>query len=223
VPSFAQHRSHHHRNQSRRWDSFRKNFGPGRRSSRPPSDDRGVTDLPAHGFETAPDFLAFYDEALTQVYGYISARCSGRTIAEDLTSETFLAAVDAIRRDNSPPVSMPWIIGVARHKLVDHWRKAARDSSGLRAISDAYAGAEEIDLTDAHLDKVQARETLALLSPHHQAVLTLRYLDDLAVSEVARLLGRTVHATEALLVRARRAFRLAYEVTSDGDEETFDA
>ena len=39
---------------------------------------------------------------------------------------------------------------------------------------------------------------------------TLRYVDGLPVPEVAELLGRTVHATEALLVRARAAFRKIY-------------
>ena len=42
-------------------------------------------------------------------------------------------------------------------------------------------------------------------------MLTLRYLDDLPVATVAELLGRSLHATEALLVRARAAFRRAYE------------
>jgi RNA polymerase sigma-70 factor (ECF subfamily) len=51
---------------------------------------------------------------------------------------------------------------------------------------------------------------LATLGPHHRAALTLRYLDGLPVAEVARLLDRTVHATEALLVRARSAFRRSY-------------
>ena len=51
---------------------------------------------------------------------------------------------------------------------------------------------------------------LGRLGPHHRAALTLRYLDDLPVPQVASLLGRTVHATEALLVRARSAFRTAY-------------
>jgi RNA polymerase sigma-70 factor (ECF subfamily) len=52
---------------------------------------------------------------------------------------------------------------------------------------------------------------LSELGAHHQAVLTLRYLDGLPVAEVAAHLGRTVHATEALLVRARIAFRRAYD------------
>ena len=45
---------------------------------------------------------------------------------------------------------------------------------------------------------------------------TLRYLDGLPVPEVAHTLGRTLHATEALLMRAKRAFRQAYEGGQDG-------
>ena len=57
---------------------------------------------------------------------------------------------------------------------------------------------------------------LQRLGPHHRAALTLRYMDDLPVPEVADLLGRTVHATEALLVRARRAFRSHYPEPEGG-------
>jgi RNA polymerase sigma-70 factor (ECF subfamily) len=45
----------------------------------------------------------------------------------------------------------------------------------------------------------------------------LRYLDGLSVPEVAEYLDRTVHATEALLVRARNAFRVRYD-EGRGDE-----
>src|SRR5258705_107611 len=41
--------------------------------------------------------LALYDDALPVVYGYFVRRCSDRGTAEDLTSETFLAAMDAAR------------------------------------------------------------------------------------------------------------------------------
>ena len=62
----------------------------------------------------------------------------------------------------------------------------------------------------------RAHAVLDQLGPHHRAALTLRYLDGLSVPEVADHLGRGVHATEALLVRARVAFRRAYE--GDGDD-----
>lgn len=152
--------------------------------------------------------LELYDAALPQVYGYLLARCGGRALAEDLTAETFLAAVAACRRDDPPAPSVGWLVGIARHKLVDHWRAAAREERGLRAV----AGEEPLtDPWDERLDALLAREVLDDLPGHHRAALALRYLDGLAVPEVARTLGRTVHATEALLVRARAAFRRSYE------------
>ncbi len=159
--------------------------------------------------------VELYDVALPHVYGYLLARCGQAGLAEDLTAETFLAAVDAVRRPDPPTLSVPWIVGVARHKLVDHWRRQARDERRLRALVDDIPPPE--DPWDVQLDLVQARETLARLGPHHRAVLTLRYVDDLPVARVAELLDRTVHATEALLVRARTAFRRAYGMEgSDG-------
>ena len=118
----------------------RRNPPPGRRSLGPRSDDEDVTQTSTAAEDPRSTFLAFYDDALPQVYGYLSARCGLRVLAEDLTAETFLAAVDAVRRDDPPPVSMPWIIGVARHKLVDHWRRQAREDRGLRAVGTGRSG-----------------------------------------------------------------------------------
>ena len=66
------------------------------------------------------------------------------------------------------------------------------------------------DGVDELFERARTHEVLEALGPHHRAALTLRYIDGLPVPEVAGLLDRTVHATEALLVRARNAFRVAY-------------
>lgn len=160
----------------------------------------------AAGSGAAGALLELYDAALPQVYGYLLARCGRRAVAEDLTGETFLAAVDAVRADR--PVTVGWLIGVARHKLVDHWRREAREERGLRVIAESDDAVD--DPWDARLDALAAQDTLTALGPHHRAALTLRYCDDLPVREVATLLDRTEHATEALLVRARAAFRREY-------------
>ena len=147
--------------------------------------------------------LELYDQALPQVYGYLLSRCGQRALAEDLTAETFLAAVKA-----DGPLSVGWLIGVARHKLVDHWRRQDREERSLALVP----AAPEPRWEDCVLDAVTARAVLDRLGPHHRLALTLRYLDGLPVPEVARLLDRTLHATEALLVRARTAFRRAYDL-----------
>lgn len=166
--------------------------------------------------DPGPALLALYDEALPQVFGYLLARCGSRATAEDLSAEAFLAAVRACRGEPPPSPSVGWLIGIARHKLVDHWRAAERERRALQAL-DAPAAASTVDPWDVELDVLLAREVLARQTPIHRAVLTLRYLDGLGVPAVAEHMGRTVHATEALLVRARAAFRRDYPCTREGD------
>jgi RNA polymerase sigma-70 factor (ECF subfamily) len=154
--------------------------------------------------------LELYDDALPHVYGYLLARCRDTGLAEDLTAESFLAAVHEVRKPGAAEPSIPWLIGVARHKLADHWRRVEREQRGLRLLDSEPADVE--DPWETVVDRIRAREVLDRLGAHHRAALTLRYLDGLPVPEVARHLDRTLHATEALLVRARAAFRQIYEI-----------
>ena len=128
-----------------------------------------------------------------------------------LTTEVFLAAVDSIHRGVVTEVTIGWLMGIARHKIVDHWRRVEREQRRLHAVADDEATDADNDPWDAQLDVLAARDVLADLGAHHRSALTLRYVDDLPVATVAQILDRTVHATEALLVRARRAFRVRYE------------
>jgi RNA polymerase sigma-70 factor, ECF subfamily len=165
--------------------------------------------------QPGPALLDLYDRALPQVYGYLVSRCGSSAVAEDLTAETFLAAVSAVKRDAVPNLTAAWLVGVARHKLVDHWRRQGREERKLALVGQQVDYID--DPWDAHLDVALARSVLDGLGAHHRCALTLRYLDGLPVADVAREMDRTLHATEALLVRARSAFRAAYEAEgSDG-------
>lgn len=157
------------------------------------------------GVDQRRELVELYDRALPDVYGYLLPRCGSTVVAEDLTSETFLAAVDAVRRGTVPELSVAWLVGVARHKLVDHWRRQGREEQA------AETAPLPVDEWDARIDRIAAHTTLAALGPHHRSALTLRYLDGLPVREVAAHLGRTEGATEVLLVRAKAAFRHRYE------------
>ncbi|UXA14624.1 sigma-70 family RNA polymerase sigma factor [Mycobacterium sp. SMC-8] len=158
--------------------------------------------------------LALYDEALPAVYGYFVRRCGDRGTAEDLTSETFLAAMDAARKPSPPNLTVPWLIGVARHKLADHYRR--RHDRFSVPVAELPEPADPHDTWDGHVDRIVAEQVLARLPEQHRTVLALRYMDDCSVPECAELIGRTVHATEALLVRARRAFRAEYPQLEGG-------
>lgn len=167
--------------------------------------------------QAAAALLDLYDEALPQVHGYLLRRCRGRLVAEELTSEVFLAAVRAVRVGTVERVTVAWLIGIARHKLVDHWRAQEREQRRLRAV----AGELDRDGTEDHwddvLDRHVAEEILAGLAPQYRAALTLRYLDALPVAQVAEHLERGLGATEALLTRSKAAFRQAYQLHGGQD------
>lgn len=167
----------------------------------------GISEAPAGG----DPVIAIYDRALPQVYGYLLARCGSTAVAEDLTADTFMAAVTATRQRTVPDLSVAWLVGVARHKLVDHWRRIDREQRSLAAAAGPGEAAE--DPWDDWLDAEAAHAALRRLPTQQRAALTLRYLDGLPVAEVAECLGRSLHATETLLVRARAALRRVYRET----------
>lgn len=156
----------------------------------------------------SPDaFAAFYNVAFGEVYRYVARALLGnRSAAEDVTQETFAAVVTAVRDGRPEALTMPWVIGVARHKVVDHFRQAEREQRRLALAwstrgADPDADGDELDAADPARVAALLRE----LTPAHRMVLVLRYLDDLPVDEIASVLGKSVHATESLLVRARHA------------------
>jgi RNA polymerase sigma-70 factor (ECF subfamily) len=168
----------------------------------------GIDDDPATAL------LGLYDTALPEVHSYLHRRCGGRLLAEELTAEAFMAAVSSIKAGKVSTVTVAWLIGIARHKLVDHWRRVEREERRLRAVAGELT--DPLDEWDIVLDRQLANEVLGSLATPHRAVLTLRYLDGLPVKEVAAMLERTPGATEALLTRAKAAFRASYEERGAG-------
>ncbi len=175
-----------------------------------------MSGIALEGNDQRRELLELYDSALPEVYGYLASRCGSASVAEDLASETFLAAVAAVDKGKVAELTVAWLIGVARHKLVDHWRRREREERALTAVESEPVPQE--DPWDLRLDLMTAHRVLETLGAHHRGALTLRYLDGLPVRQVAEVLGRTEGATEVLLVRARAAFRAAYDEVSTQQE-----
>lgn len=164
--------------------------------------------------ESLAGFRVFYQEALPLIYGYLYRRCGARTAAEDLTQETFLAAVARIKAGKGSDVSLPWLIGVARHKLIGWFRAQEREGRKVERMR-RTAPAFSTDGTGVRTSGDPAWTALDELPPAQRAALVLRYLDDLPVADVARTLGRSLHATESVLARGRAALRERCEGVAD--------
>ena len=150
-------------------------------------------------------FGPFYDHAAPDVYRYLARALLGdRAAAEDLTQETFAAVVVAARAGRPEALTMPWVMGVARHKLVDHYRRSTRDERRLALAWAQSPDSVEQDLLDG-ADPARVLDMMRNLSPEHRLVLILKYIDELSALEIAKTMNRSLDATNSLLSRARRA------------------
>ena len=162
--------------------------------------------------DTESRFREMYETTLPIVYGFLSIRVGGdRALAEDLTAETYTAAVAHFNSGREAEVTASWLRTVARRRLIDHWRHQSVAAS--KVIQLAHRSRTD-PFSDPARDAVIA--ALATLQPDQRAALVLQHVESHSVAEVAEIIGRTEKATESLLSRARTAFRASYaEVTGD--------
>jgi RNA polymerase sigma-70 factor (ECF subfamily) len=160
--------------------------------------------------ETA--FRRWYERHLPAVYGYLSARCLGDAdLVQELTQQTFVAAIHARRKFAGQSEVTTWLCGIARHKLADHFRAEEREERRrVRAMVTHLQADGERQSWRAAEERVLIADALRRLPPAQRAVLTFVALDDIPVRDVARIVGRSFGATQSLLARAREGFRRAY-------------
>lgn len=157
------------------------------------------------------DLTALFGAEAESIFGYLLLRCGSRAVAEDLASETFLAASRLFASGRGIEVTPAWLQTVAHRRLVDHWRS----SSATRRRRQRLVAERRPEEVPAHDPDGRVDRALASMADRQRAVLVLRYLDDYSVSEVSEALDVSYKATESLLSRARASFATAYEEMDD--------
>lgn len=156
-----------------------------------------------------------YQRYVHGVWRYVYTHLSrDRDATDDLVSETFLAAIRSIRTfDPERGTVSGWLLGIARNKLQDHFRRASRGvdrelaEASAAAITDS--GGPDGNLIAAETTDAVIR-TLNALKDEERLALEWKYMESLSVREIAERLGRTEKAVEAILYRARISFRTIY-------------
>lgn len=99
------------------------------------NESRSASTAPA----SRPDPEAWLDEHGDALYGYALARVRDRAVAEDLVQDTLLAAFRSLDSYAHASTERTWLIGILRHKLLDHLRQTGRE----RQLWDEEAPADE--------------------------------------------------------------------------------
>ncbi len=157
----------------------------------------------------------FYDRYIGPVYRFVYHQVGGhQQDAEDVTQETFIAAInnlDSFRGDSRLYV---WLCGIAWHKATDLRRR--RDNvktpqlTGDDVLFQLRGASQQLaveEVAEREFLRRQVWQALMALPEHYRQVLTLKYLEEFTVSEIALLMARSEKAVESLLTRARDAFK----------------
>jgi RNA polymerase sigma-70 factor (ECF subfamily) len=168
-------------------------------------------------------WASLYDSYSADIWRYV-ARLLGSDAAAigDVVQESFLDAARSARSfDPDRGTLWSWLVGIAHHRVSDHWQQAARHTrwrqlveSGKLDVRHLFDGQSEATAAFESRDTVDAvRAVLAQLSSDYAALLTARYLDDRSLADLATEFGATVDAIKSKLARARREFRSKFEYT----------
>ena len=130
-----------------------------------------------------------YEQYVSLIYNYLFSRVQNTAVAQDLTSQTFLAAVEYRASLKDDEKIRPWLFTIARNKANDHFRRSKRFPE--------QAFEEEIDRpvdlgtqSSAEQDELIALQRLIRqLPPLEQQIIHLRLSSGLTFPDIARVIG----------------------------------
>ena len=146
-----------------------------------------------------PTFASVAERELDAVHRYLVFLTGNRTVAEDLTGETFEKAFRIWRRfDPRRGTPRAWLCRIARSVALDHFRAEER----RRRREERYAGGLAVHVHDVELGPSALEAALGQLSAAEREVVALRVLLDLDGPTAARVLGISPTACSTRLSRA---------------------
>ena len=149
-------------------------------------------------------FAELYGRYLDPVYRFLLIRTGSVPDAQDLTSQTFLAALESIGAYGGRGSFGGWLFGIARHKLADHYRRRRPDVSldDAERVHDPDPSPEETAATRLQLARVS--RALRSLDAQQAEAIALRLFGGLDAAEVGRVMGKSQAAVKMLVHRGLR-------------------
>jgi RNA polymerase sigma-70 factor (ECF subfamily) len=152
--------------------------------------------------ETEKLFLKLYDENAEALFRYCYFRVSSREIAEDLMQESFMRVWNYLAEGNTIDTPKAFLYRIASNLIIDHYRHK-KEMSLDTLVEGGYdpVGEGASSITDF----ASAQHLLRLLDEldsQSREILTLRYVSDLSVTDIAKVIGQSENVVSVRIHRA---------------------
>lgn len=153
------------------------------------------------------EFSGLYDEFFDKIYRFIYHKTYHRETAEDLTSQTFIKALEKINTfDFEKGMFSSWIYRIARNKVIDYYRTRKSEFN----IDDVWnLGKDENMAGDLdNQDKLkQVSEYLKELNPEQREIVVMRIWDGLSHQEISEIIGKSEANCKMIFSRVMKKLR----------------
>ena len=154
------------------------------------------------------EFSKIYNNCINKIYRFIFLKVNSEEITQDLCSETFLRGWEAFKRNQKIENPQAFLYRIARNLVTDYYREKGRTqvvSTEYTPIIDPNPGLEEKVAFNSDLEQIKG--ALVNLKDDYRNVIIWRYLDDLPMPEVAKLMEKSEQTTRVTLHRALKALK----------------
>jgi len=154
--------------------------------------------------ERRKKFSKIYDLQINKIYRFVFLKVNSKEIAEDITSETFSKAWSVFKNNNKKIENISaFLYRIAKNLVTDYYR--IKEQKRTVPVEDLPIPDENQNIEEKAINKSDMRDirvALANLNQDYQNVIVWYYLDDLHISKVAELVGKTEATTRVLIHRA---------------------
>lgn len=193
-----------------------------------------VSELSGFPFEADPmtqaksdpgAFTRLYLRHYDAIFRYCAHRLFERTTAEDITSEVFLKMVENFQTfDGNEKQFRNWLYRIATNAVNEHLRKTTRRSAILAWVwqgSNKAGVAETVAADESQHNQAVIKKALLELKPDEQAIVTMRFFENLKTEEIAEVVGASASTVRSQLSRAMEKLRKRISAAQlDGQEVT---
>ncbi len=144
-----------------------------------------------------------YERYYQGIYSYIFYRVGDDSLAEDLTSEVFLKALEAIESYTFRGIPLSaWLYRIAANLVVDYFRRQPKQPNLPLEETKLFSNDNPAELLERGLTAGELRKALSKLTEEQKQVIILKFVNGLSNAEVAKVLGKTEGAVKSLQHRA---------------------
>jgi RNA polymerase sigma-70 factor, ECF subfamily len=163
--------------------------------------------------------LAAYTELyrlyVIRIYRFLYSRLEDQTEAEEVTSQVFMAAWEALPRYKEKGSFTSWLFRIARNKLNDHFRRY-RPNLPLQEVTEKLS--ENWDPLASLVQEEYLRQLAQIVQnlPREQyELLSMRFAAGLTYKEMASILGRSEGAVKMAFSRLVKKLKEEWEQDDD--------